>query len=1159
MSLSKRLVGGLLFLAILSGCHLPSPKEREQGKIPDQIGATYNNASFFFSSVDPKFIATYAYSSVAVPRYKKLQWKACVSDTRTQGKVVGHHFLISNGKHEIDITTDGNSCLNWTENIPFNYLADEKFVLLNRRVTAKGVQIGSADVSVVVNPWQDIAYLPDTPELKKRAQKELGELDAETAFAGSPDQPKRSLILESIRPNIIQDEISGDEGKYRVDITAYSNFERWRIDGRKLEKLILNTTVGKTNDPYDPPTRKVKADIQLICKIVPAGQGPKAIVIGQIKDAQAAITGEGVLEFTSSMKIKNYCATTGTLLIGISARLEPALPLMGPFQGVFVFGPGQYTIGMAFAVPDPTFIDKFNADRTYSVDEFLTTMDLSYANGTRPPTGEKLKNLSEGAIAKLKTAKIEEGTPELLQPFRLEFDSFSLEPYQYKTPSYAKNITREFKARACLRLGIDQNSLRNVNFDLTKMNGQKISIASQNNGCIEWMDSLDFNYLQNECRFPRKTVHLYAKAYNMNRDVDVIVNPWLSGNSSAPVVLWFSGQDKQMPKEECKQDKSQIFLGYYYQDYYMDRFQFRMDPYMGLSQMRWANLSLQPKLKRPSFSDPRGFEERNLPVGRYLLRYAVVDQHVSDYANAAQLKGHIYTVSRAAVNVRPDGMINDLAAMTVPPDAISSLAGLNQLILELVPLREDAQNALIRDDQLENYVDNDTAIEVTPFAGQLIFQSESGGFRAVPEWGGRSLVNHLETYYKVERQEIDAAIAKLSKKENMAKYTDLELYNLTTDRQKLLADLNNYQVAPMTEMFGTNVDVARIQGWLNGKEMTSSDAAVFCGFIMRKLWTRPIGTRPDSALAVAGTAQTQMAYDLATECYKSAFSLVSTHFADALQTEFKYFVKNPQFTPDKTCTLNRQTGVNNCDERVVPRFMKTSLSVGQDFFLSKDYGAGFSGGAGAEIKNKGTFLGAGTGVEIGAGYSVGSYTVRGNSVDFSRGLNFDVDALKFKVHAEDAERCLSIRINPALFYKKHDFLWVFPMNSVFQRNTKKDLTDEEKSELMSRGILICEGKTLGRPIDFTEEYFFVRPSTGKGLVGDTLSSQYIRDWFVSLRGVQDFLTFRSFLQNSYEAPTNVEPEVQAIQEDYGPVQANFARGSRAMPGVFSTAKPIPLK
>src|SRR5690606_14207399 len=97
------------------------------------------------------------------------------------------------------------------------YLADEKYVALERRLVADGRQVGRATVSVIVNPWAGTAFLPDEKEtgvdVVPAAQTAAG-------LTGFPGQAQRPLILDGVRGNITQGKIKGESSRFFIDLSS---------------------------------------------------------------------------------------------------------------------------------------------------------------------------------------------------------------------------------------------------------------------------------------------------------------------------------------------------------------------------------------------------------------------------------------------------------------------------------------------------------------------------------------------------------------------------------------------------------------------------------------------------------------------------------------------------------------------------------------------------------------------------------------------------------------------------------------------------------------------------------------------------------------------------------------------------------------------------
>lgn len=1143
----------LLVGLVATACSLPTSKKTAtpSNEIPGVTEST--NASFYLTSLEGKFTNLTYERTIGLPGARQLTVTACFKDKARKQEIIGHRFAIRGGEKEELQTTNGNACIIWREEIKYNFLADEKYVEYAREIVPQGIQKGSMKISLIINPWSDKVFSPTTSVVVNTIRADA----ATDALLGKHQENKRTIFVENVRANIVQDKIDVKNigGRYNVDVAATLMGERYDFDNARVTFDLL----------YTP---QIYARIQLMCVYHKAGsEKPHRAVIAQLDNVKGSILNAGRVTFSGKFALKEYCASTATLMLGITARVNTENPLVTPFNGIFILGQVQYTIGMGFSLPEATFARRFMDDRSTTVEDFLAEGETTYRNGTKPQneyidaTIRKIRSQTPdraSRLEKLKASPRDGEIPEFLQAFNIELASLALEPYQYEEiRGYANNIRRQYRARACLQLGIDANSIRNVNFELTKINGEKLNVVTQNNGCFEWIDSVTFNYLAPECRMENKKFNIKSASYGIDRDIDVLVNPWISGNSSAPVVLWFSGQDKELPKQQCVNTKSQIIIGYYYQDYYVDRFNYSLDKYLGLSHMRMSNMALIPKLKRPTFGDRRGFEDVNLPVGRYLLRYAIVDQHVSDYRNAAQLRQHVYTVHRSVISVRADGTIADLAPMETAPDAIASLGALNQLIVEVVPMKEEIQNVSEKElkaythDQLEALVDKTTAIEVSPHAGQLIFQSESGGFRQIPEWQGQDLVKHLEVFYKADREEVARQLEWVSKKENAAKAVGLTLINLNSKEQ----------VDYLTEQLGgplnrtRRVSPTRFTQWITGTEFDNNDLGAFCSYFFGNLWRQPL-TSGRSAYKDKNPALAMLRDECMNKVGHGLLSLMRvqdpTPITAAIDIEWKYFVKDPEFVKQRTCVKNARTGSQDCDSTAPMRMARQTINISENFFVSRDYGTGYSHGW--EGKGKAEFGGAGGGWGISVGSA--SVEVQGNSKSYSKGMTFDVDALTFRVKAKDVERCISIRLNPALVYKKDRFAYLWVKDSMFAKALRPDLTDAERNEILSRGLMICEGQSVGRPVEFDETYYFIRSGSPRGMVADTMSSRNFNQWFTSLRGVKDFANFRSLFQNTYGTPETYEGEVDPDKEGFAPIQANFARGSRSMPGVYSTHKPL---
>ena len=151
---SRILFSALLSLSFLTlaGCNLPTPKDRNaltaMGDSKVSTPATFRVQAMAERS---KTLETKLRGTFALPTSKIFNLQACIKDIAYDKPVLGHDFQIVETKQII--TSDKNGCITWAEDIQFNYLAESKYVRIERTITGTGLHRGSRKVAFAINPW----------------------------------------------------------------------------------------------------------------------------------------------------------------------------------------------------------------------------------------------------------------------------------------------------------------------------------------------------------------------------------------------------------------------------------------------------------------------------------------------------------------------------------------------------------------------------------------------------------------------------------------------------------------------------------------------------------------------------------------------------------------------------------------------------------------------------------------------------------------------------------------------------------------------------------------------------------------------------------------------------------------------------------------------
>lgn len=1095
MPLSK-LVFPIAILVSLTACHLPKP-EKDSSLESDQ-----GSASFYFTSTKAEFTKETSYhSKLQIPVSRELSLRVCLADNLRSRSIVGHSFTVQGDSFKQSLKSDGNGCLIWQEKVEFNFMNEEKNVMFRRQIISDGVQKGSRSLELAINPWSEIVYSSVDSRVKN-----LVDGDETVSTLKGDHSAGASLWADGMRVNIMQEQVRDGKGTYKLELSGTLQGERKGLNGER-RFFEINTAEGL-------------AQLKLICAIHPQGKKPERKILATMENVHGQSMNAGKFVLSTRFELTQFCPSSGFNLIAMSLKIKDADQVIRPFEGLFHIGPVQNFGGPTFSVADGEFTARFQENRNLTVDQFLKEgFEVSTAGGPN--------------------------STEFLQSYKVEIGRLEFTGLANRLNSSQKMRERAFTVTACFRLNADQSNIRAVTMEVKKINGQTVKdqqTKTRNDGCITFEDFIQYNHFGQEC-WVEKNLKFKNEDLGMDQELKVLINPWSQAGGWAMDARYSSGS--QMAR--CTQGSSYIMLDSYSMDYSTGRFRYAVDEFLNLNYMREGNIHLAPRLVRSSFGASQGSysDPEPLPVGRYLLRYALVDQSVTDFSKSSNFSKRIYSLGRAILNVREDGRVVDAVRITTPAEALMSLGLLNQFILEVVPIKESTPSVVASAEMLESYVDSDHVIQVTPYVAQFIARAEGGLLRRLDSWKGRSLVKELDPIFIQDQRRSLEKNRELAKKESHSTNYNLELVNLNqmdqAERFRLALSKsgpvfqNANIISPMTL---SELKAVVREGKINRKEVYN-----LCGYFFKTLWSQKVHGKNHGLIS-----DPKMAEQLAHSCA----SMASGGLSNVFDIEQKHFVKGAQIINDRSCQSPSQYSSRCLPEGGSPEeVLIRSFSTRENFSLSKDFS--FSEGTKAEIGlNAGVskYIGIGGGV----GYSVGKSHSEGqsSSQSFSSGQDFTTESLKFRLRAKESERCISIRLNPLLFERQERSLVFWTQASIFARSMNPNLSALEKAWGQKRGLLICEGEKSQTPLEFVESYHILRPSSDLGVLGDERSRAKVEGLFMSMRGINDFTALISSIQGTGTIPESFYPELTARQLTADRAKEAISRGSRAAPGVFSS-------
>lgn len=1090
LSLQTGLLAALLLG--LAACSLPSPEKRE----------LEDSASFFLDRAEGKFTTTTNHAKFSIPVTRTLSFKACFKSNSKSQSILNHEFEIEAATGAKRATTDGTGCLVWEEEIEFNGLADAKYLLLERQVRSLGRERGARKVSLVVNPWTEQVYSLNDSRVNSKSY--VSGKQAALALKGDGQEKIRSLWIDDLR-------VSSEEK--RLDATGlHLNFElRAALKYEHLDENGSRKLIDLTKGSF-------KARFSLIHVVAENGKETRRFLYKNEEMIDVPELMNGSLALQSPVLLQRIC-TRGQVLLGLSLTPVGAPAGLRGFEGVFFLGECDQIKGAFFARLKTEPSQKFYADKNYTVETFVEEgapdPKIQETPNQQPPTQSQTND----------GGRVED--QDYYQPARIEIPRIDYTSVGFQGQRTVER-ERTFDAAACLRMGLDRRDLRGQVFQVTKLNGETREIRSLDDGCLTWQDSVKFNVFAPEC-WSKKQIRIRNANLGMDQTFDLLVNPWT--DSPAPVRdLRRTSADQA--REGCASGESELVtLRYDFEKLY---FRYGLDEFLNLEVRKHGPFRISMTLKRPSLTNPAGFAEEPVPVGSYLLRLAVVDITVDDYAKA---EGKVFTAFEKVVSINGASTISQ--ELELATKNVKAMGNTNQVVIEVLPLRQDAAALLARNPgtPIDSLIDASIRFKTLTYRGPLLMANnqEGGTLTLVPN-SGASVVKRLIQQFQRDQIAYKTKMAAMSKTAHYARVNKLTLINLHDERssQGFRASLGN----PLGFLYPDSRDtrdsrpvtVQELKDLID-KGIDENLRSKLCVFWFNDFWQRPLpgkqhGILLGGRLASAGRMLTMECHRLALRDVRSMFDI-----------ETKIFPKGAVLKEAQDGFF-RDFNVNQ------------SFSLGRSYSDSVTHNWGWDVSAGLRTPDIPglRMFGISTGVHYSLSRSQTTSDSWSTGVNYSNSINVQLETLRLKIAMDGYEKCLVIKLNPHLFIARERSFW--SGENPWVTGFHPDLTAQEREHYARSGYMICEGQPRAEKTEMTETYYVMNQFVPGGQVLDN-ATENNRPFFVALRGERDLTSFLSYLLSSQEIPKSFEAEFLRGQIQHDPASPVFLRGIPNYPGVIT--------
>lgn len=1040
------------FCTLLGACSLPTPQ-----KAPNETSDTAS--TFVIADSSAQYTQTIFHKSISLPIEKTMSIKICLKDYKTSNSIPHQRFKVEDIYGERSLTTDRLGCMNWSQKISYNHLAPAAHIEFPIKISGTGRQRGQKTELLIINPWENLISRKENFSNSELVQKS-------DALKRLNQSQKRNLVLEELRLNVEEKLITTNGTKLSLEFRATPQIPVSKVDQpMTLEPLHF----GDFN-----------LELFLI-HVVSTPEGDNRRLLSAPSQKTVSMINSSLFVHTE-MELAKIC-TRGQVQLGLKLSAINGPNELEPFQGVFAISECENFKGSFFSRLK-SFIPEQKGE--FEIQDYLTN--------SKPISRDESEEFYENSKIEIK---------------RLSFTNVG-----YRNHGTIER-DRIFNVTACLKTGLDQKITRSQSFEVIKANGEKITIRSNNDGCLIWDDSFKFNYFEREC-WKERNVRIKNNNLGLDESLKLHINPWSQNETFVRDIRFV---DKSSQNLICAQGKSQIITQRY--DFDKKVIRYNLDRWLNIRMIKEGLFRLPLKLRRPSLTEPSGYSEELLPVGYYLLRYAIVDNAVKNFSST---KEQIYQVGEKVVYVNANSTVAE--TLTLESANIKAIGNTNQILIEIVPLKENAYNLLKENPRLKPIdlkVDSE-ALETSTFVGPIILANNTEGAALEPSpspLSGR-LIDQLSKSFNNDKASYTQRMHKMSEKSHYIKDSDALLFNLhdtkANERFRLLLNWPTYDL--LHERGRENkfpLDNQILKNWIFTGKMSKDLANRFCAYyffyhLRQKTEKAPRGIIPD-------------------------YMTTSSHWTNACQIavrrnelhkyfdiQYRYFVKNPKMVgfssgSFKDITFSTAFAMNRGYQESLTKSLSWDVSAGIKLLDFK-------------------FVSASTGVRYSVQKSWANTNGSQASQVIQQGVSAVLEQLRVKIQADEYEKCAIITLNPSHYTGEKDWLL---------HGMAHTLTHEERARILMKPIAVCQGETQKRPISFQEDYYVLNQRINIAQVLDP-NADMNRPFFTFIRGEHDMRGFLAYLHAQVRSPgaPNSQDNENAIVSEY--LEEQFSQAAPSYPG-----------
>jgi hypothetical protein len=544
-----------------------------------------------------------------VPLSAHYSFYVCLNQRASGDKIKGQKFLIENPLTQTRIEpegpTDNNGCLKWKEEISFNHFAKRSYrIPVTRKVIGQGVNTGSRELNLAVNPWalgsqkrdsgEDVVFLQN---VTLPTHQLVAPQDAMKALSGE-HSGAAELWVQSVSVRSLKRQDFDDGIVLDLTLSMNPRVKMWNLNG---ELGYQNITSGE----FDVIAHLVAVDVG-------SGQNKKVIL------TSGEVTGQGLVrdgQLTASIRTSlEKRVNSGNLELVL--KLIPrglAGRSLKEFEGIFELGRSNALSGNSSGV-------------------------LAQACREEKPSCQMTSYLAQA---------------ENFETLKNQGYAFKNDPFIFGTlkPRFASVLPGEtatrrtvaYTASTCITDRFTGERVADMPFVIEYLDENDKPIpdevyrkSSDETGCLSWDAKIFHKYYEPEELFWKRV--RISRENGTSRILRFALNPWDDK-------FTFGWDEREFSKEfiqsvqSRKKIRSRFFLDSF--GYHTVRFLYEIDRFMELEVKKTILIDLRPRVLRYSGIVNARKQTEPLRDGFYLLKVGIQKDYLDTAERGVVLQGPI--------------------------------------------------------------------------------------------------------------------------------------------------------------------------------------------------------------------------------------------------------------------------------------------------------------------------------------------------------------------------------------------------------------------------------------------------------------------------------------------------------------------------------------